>query len=129
MSDSPGGTETSWLIINAGAPSCHPPVPTKPPTPAPTFTPGKPWPVTPDAAWEKRGAAAYAGLSRTDPDAVWSFQGWAFVDWKSIQQGSYLKGFIEAAPKGKFVVIDMVSSLRVAVLAKFILWFGWLLSP
>jgi hypothetical protein len=38
---------------------------------------------------------------------MWSFQGWAFVGWKSVKQASFLKGFIEATPKGKFVVIDM----------------------
>ena len=25
--------------------------------------------------WQQRGAAAYMGLNRTDPDAIWSFQG------------------------------------------------------
>ena len=53
------------------------------------------------------GAAAYTGLNRTDPDAIWSFQGWAFISWTTPKQGSYLKGFVEATPPGKFVVIDM----------------------
>lgn len=55
----------------------------------------------------KRGAAAYQGLNRTDPDAMWSFQGWAFVGWSNEQKAEFLKGFVDATPPGKFVVIDM----------------------
>ena len=47
------------------------------------------------------------GLNRTDPEAVWSFQGWAFIGWKSEAQGEFINGFVEATPKGKFNVIDM----------------------
>ena len=38
-------------------------------------------PVVPDPTWKRRGLSAYGGLNRTDPDAIWSFQGWAIVDW------------------------------------------------
>lgn len=55
----------------------------------------------------KRGAAAYRGLNATDPDAIWSFQGWAFIGWHTPQQAAFLKGFIDATPKGKFSIIDM----------------------
>eukprot|EP00040_Diaphanoeca_grandis_P011341 m.58045 g.58045 ORF g.58045 m.58045 type:complete len:883 (+) comp22488_c0_seq2:20-2668(+) len=82
---SPVMAESSYLITNAAA--CHS-VPT-------------------DAGWGRRGAAAYMGLNRTDPDAIWSFQGWAFVGWQSQQQATYLKSFIDATPPGKFNVIDM----------------------
>ena len=61
----------------------------------------------PAAGWYERGVAAYTGLNRTDPEAIWSFQGWAFVGWKSVDQGDSLRGFVEATPEGKFVVIDM----------------------
>eukprot|EP00939_MAST-03C_sp_MAST-3C-sp1_P001224 g1224.t1 len=60
-----------------------------------------------DASWFARGEAAYAGLNRTDALAMWSYQGWAFVGWKSEEQASHLKAFIDATPRGKFVVIDM----------------------
>jgi hypothetical protein len=86
---SPAG-ELSWSLTNAGTPACHPPQP-----------------VVPDPTWMRRGAAAYGGLNRTDPHAVWSFQGWAFVGWKSQEQAQSLRGFIDATPKNKFVVIDM----------------------
>lgn len=61
----------------------------------------------PDPVWKELGAAAYAGLARTDPDAVWSFQGWAIIDWNSAQQASSFRGFVDAVPDGHFVVIDM----------------------
>jgi len=83
--------ENSWLMTNG--PSCHPPLP--------------PTPVVADPTWVRRGVAAYGGLNRTDPEAIWSFQGWAFVGWKSVDQGDSLRGFVEATPEGKFVVIDM----------------------
>ncbi len=58
-------SETSYYITNAM--ECHP--------------------ILPDPAWVQRGAAAYMGLNRTDPDAIWSFQGWAIIDWDSTEQG------------------------------------------
>ena len=60
-----------------------------------------------DENWYRRGQAAYAGLNRTDPDAHWMYQGFAFVDWKTQEQASYVKGFVDSAPRGKFIVIDM----------------------
>eukprot|EP01065_Artemidia_motanka_P029639 TRINITY_DN35724_c0_g1_i1.p1 TRINITY_DN35724_c0_g1~~TRINITY_DN35724_c0_g1_i1.p1 ORF type:complete len:846 (+),score=277.66 TRINITY_DN35724_c0_g1_i1:58-2595(+) len=78
--------ESAWVITNFD--ECRP---------QPTANPD----------WVKRGAAAYMGLNRTDPDAVWSFQGWAFVGWNTRKQEESLKGFIEATPAGKFNVIDM----------------------
>ena len=70
--------------------------------------PADPGPDGPgDALWATRGAAAYMGVNRTDPDAIWSFQGWAFVGWSGEEKASWLKGFTEAVPAGKFVVIDM----------------------
>ena len=61
----------------------------------------------PNPSWVARGAAAYAGLARTDPAAVWSFQGWAIIDWDTAEQASSFGGFVAAVPAGKFVVIDM----------------------
>jgi len=55
----------------------------------------------------RRGVAAYTGLNRTDPDAVWSFQGWAVVGWSTLEQAGVLKGFVDSAPQGKLVIIDM----------------------
>jgi len=60
-----------------------------------------------DENWYRRGQAAYTGLNRTDPDAHWMYQGFAFVGWETNEQASYVKGFVDSAPHGKFVVIDM----------------------
>jgi hypothetical protein len=60
-----------------------------------------------DEDWYLRGKAAYEGLNRTDPDAHWMYQGFAFVGWETQEQASYVKGFVDSAPHGKFVVIDM----------------------
>jgi len=61
----------------------------------------------PDPVWMQLAAAAYSGITRTDPDAVWSFQGWAIIDWSTAAQASYFSGFVAAVPKGKFVIVDM----------------------
>mmetsp|Transcript_126804 Transcript_126804/g.370703 ORF Transcript_126804/g.370703 Transcript_126804/m.370703 type:complete len:809 (+) Transcript_126804:82-2508(+) len=63
--------------------------------------------VPADPEWVARGAAAFQGLNRTDPDAVWSYQGFAFEFWKTTQQASWLKGFVSAVPPGRFNVVDM----------------------
>ena len=58
-----------------------------------------------DDAWYRRGVAAYNGLNHTDPDAVWSFQGFSFVHWDTQEEASYLKGFIDSTKR--FVIVDM----------------------
>jgi hypothetical protein len=63
--------------------------------------------LDPDPVWMQLGAAAFAGLSRTDPEAIWSFQGWAISDWDTAYQASQFEGFVKAVPQDKFVVIDM----------------------
>ena len=104
---SPSG-ETSYVITNLG--QCR-------------------GPILPDGSWMERGVAAYEGLNRTDPQAIWSFQGcvsfsilthvvvactwatlnwwnrhvtrWAIIDWDSYQQGSSFRGFVDAVPEGR----------------------------
>ena len=47
--------------------------------------------LTPDdGSWMARGAAAYQGLNRTDPDALWSFQAMNLV---------YVPSVTETAPQ------------------------------
>lgn len=58
-------------------------------------------------AWFQRGLNAYGGLNRTDPKAIWSFQGFSFIGWNKPEEAQALRGFIDAAPKNKFVIIDM----------------------
>ena len=46
-------------------------------------------------------------VALSDPDAVWSFQGFAYA-WAQASSASAVEGFISAAPlRGKFVIIDM----------------------
>lgn len=60
-----------------------------------------------DESWFLRGKAAYEGLNRTDPQAVWSFQGFSFIGWSNEEQARALRGFIDAVPKDHFVILDM----------------------
>ena len=55
----------------------------------------------------RRAKVAYQGLSRTDPDAVWSYQGWQIIGWDSPDEAATLKGFVDGTPRDKFVIIDM----------------------
>ena len=55
----------------------------------------------------ERATSAYQGLNRTDPDAVWSYQGWQIIGWESEAEAATFKGFAESTPLGNFVVIDM----------------------
>jgi hypothetical protein len=63
-----------------------------------------------DDTWYRRGQAVFGGLSRTDPMAHWMYQGFSFVGWDTTEQASFLKGFIDSAPLGRFMVIDMAYS-------------------
>ena len=60
-----------------------------------------------DALAFERATKAFEGLNRTDPDAIWSYQGWQFVSWKTEKQARFIKAFVNAVPKDRFVVIDM----------------------
>lgn len=97
LQKSPKKGESSYLITNALACGRN----KGPPGPPP------PSPAADLVGWTERGVAAYTGLNRTDPEAIWSFQGWAFNSWTSDHQRDSIKSFIDATPKGKFNVIDM----------------------
>lgn len=60
-----------------------------------------------DPLWKRRGEAVYQALARADAGALWSFQGFAVIGWSGAEKAAALAGFIEAAPKGKFMIIDM----------------------
>ncbi|CAJ1949486.1 unnamed protein product [Cylindrotheca closterium] len=57
--------------------------------------------------WFRRGTKAFESLNRTDPKAIWSFQGFAFIGWNSPDQAEAVKGFVDAVPKDRFVILDM----------------------
>mmetsp|Transcript_3055 Transcript_3055/g.4692 ORF Transcript_3055/g.4692 Transcript_3055/m.4692 type:complete len:989 (-) Transcript_3055:215-3181(-) len=53
-----------------------------------------------------RARSAYAPMKNVDPDAIWLYQGWVWRGF-SYEQLPFIKGFVEAVPKGNFVVLDM----------------------
>jgi alpha-N-acetylglucosaminidase len=78
--------ETSWVL---GAGCRQPPV---------------------DPGYLARGRAAYAGVSRADPDATWLWQGWALNVMARAPKPAVVaqfRGFASAPPPGKFLWADM----------------------
>ena len=81
----------SWLITNR--PACQRPTPPPPP---------------PDAAAAAHSAAAYAGLARTDPAAVWVYQTWIWRGFKEAQL-PYLRGWLSSIPAGRGLMLDQTA--------------------
>ena len=98
---------TSWLIINRAA--CRhgpsPPSPSPPPPPPPS-PPSPPPPPDHDAFLHSQ--AAFGGMTRTDPEAVWVYQTWI---WRSFDESKlpYLHGWLTAVPPGRMLLLDQVS--------------------
>ncbi len=61
-------------------------------------------PLDPDAVANAKvhATAAYTGINRTDPKAIWYYQGWILGG-----QFSYIKGLTEAVMQGRLVISDM----------------------
>ena len=64
-------------------------------------------PIVVDTA-KTHALAAYTGMNRTDPQAIWYYQGWILGG-----QFSYIKGLTEAVLPGKFVISDMWWSIYI----------------
>eukprot|EP00040_Diaphanoeca_grandis_P012322 m.62506 g.62506 ORF g.62506 m.62506 type:complete len:871 (+) comp23167_c0_seq2:160-2772(+) len=81
----------SWLITNYA--TCRPPAPPPPP---------------PDADAYAHATAAYTGLNRTDPNAVWVYQTWI---WRGFGESNvdYLRGWLAAIPHGKELFLDQTA--------------------
>ena len=45
--------------------------------------------------------------ARTDPKAMWLYQGWAIRGWNNAEGASRLKALSEVVPQGQWVVSDM----------------------
>ena len=71
--------------------------------------PPPPPPPPPNADAAAHSKAAYAGLSRTDPDAVWVYQTWIWRGFDSPANLNYLKGWIGAIPPGKALMLDQTA--------------------
>ena len=61
---------------------------------------------SPDPYYE-RAQNVYRGLNEFDAEAVWSFQGWQFINPNNIADQEHLHSFVNAVPQGKFNIIDM----------------------
>lgn len=48
-------------------------------------------PVQPDPEWAKVWKGAWGGMARTDPQAVWLYQGWAIRGWNDAAGMSRLR--------------------------------------
>eukprot|EP00656_Telonema_subtile_P011229 TRINITY_DN15534_c0_g1_i1.p1 TRINITY_DN15534_c0_g1~~TRINITY_DN15534_c0_g1_i1.p1 ORF type:complete len:866 (+),score=187.31 TRINITY_DN15534_c0_g1_i1:142-2739(+) len=64
-------------------------------------------PVQPDPNWALVWEAAWGGMSRTDPDAKWLYQGWAIREWSDAAGASRIKALYDAVPKGQWIPLDM----------------------
>jgi alpha-N-acetylglucosaminidase len=53
------------------------------------------------------GRAIYNGLARTDPQAVWVLQGWAFMNQREFWTQPRFKAFLDAVPSDRMVVLDL----------------------
>ena len=70
-----------------------------------TLSSPTPPPPPPDPSWAARGQKAWDSLSNTDPDAIWSYQGWAILN--AEKSRGMIEAFVGAVPAGRFNVIDM----------------------
>eukprot|EP00658_Telonema_sp_P-2_P032395 TRINITY_DN24001_c0_g1_i16.p1 TRINITY_DN24001_c0_g1~~TRINITY_DN24001_c0_g1_i16.p1 ORF type:complete len:421 (-),score=64.15 TRINITY_DN24001_c0_g1_i16:122-1384(-) len=64
-------------------------------------------PVTPDPNWTPVWEAAWGGISRTDPQAKWLYQGWAIRGWSDAAGASRIKALYDAVPHGQWIPLDM----------------------
>ena len=86
---------TSWLLLNSQ--ECLPPVP-----------PPQDFQAYKSAA--AHSAAAFAGLTRTDPEAHWVYQTWIWRAWVSDQtKKPTLKGWLSSIPKGRGLMLDQTA--------------------
>lgn len=53
------------------------------------------------------GRAIYNGMARSDPQAVWVLQGWAFMNQKQFWTQPRFKAFLDAIPNDRLVVLDL----------------------
>ena len=86
---------SSWLLLNSQ--ECLPPVP-----------PPQDFQAYKSAA--AHSAAAFAGLTRTDPEAHWVYQTWIWRAWVSDQtKKPTLKGWLSSIPKGRGLMLDQTA--------------------
>ena len=63
-----------------------------------------PLPPKPPGYWSKRGEKAWASLSNSDPDAIWSYQGWAILNAKG--SSDMMAGFVGAVRRPDLPIVQ-----------------------
>lgn len=53
------------------------------------------------------GRAIYAGMTASDPDAIWVLQGWAFMNQRKFWTQPRFRAFLDAVPNERMVVLDL----------------------
>lgn len=56
--------------------------------------------------------AIYDGMARTDPEAVWLFQGWTFFNQADFWKPERIKAFLDAVPSEGMLVLDLFCENR-----------------
>lgn len=64
-------------------------------------------PVKPDPQWTPVWKAAWEGMARTDPKAMWLYQGWAIRGWNDAAGASRIKALHDVVPQGQWIPLDM----------------------
>ena len=58
------------------------------------------------------GRAIYDGMAKSDPQAVWVLQGWAFMNQRKFWTQPRIKAFLDAVPNDRMVVLDLFCETR-----------------
>ena len=53
------------------------------------------------------GRAIYDGMATADPQAVWFFQGWTFMNQAQFWKQDRIKAFLDAVPTDRMLVLDL----------------------
>jgi hypothetical protein len=66
-------------------------------------------PVAPNQDAYNHSRAAFEGLARTDPEAVWVYQTWIWRGWSTAAQLGVLRGWLGAIPAGRSLLLDQTA--------------------
>ena len=61
---------------------------------------------------DRLSRAIYDGMAKTDPQAVWVLQGWAFMFKRSFWTQPCIEAFLDAIPDERMVVLDLFCESR-----------------
>eukprot|EP00300_Choanocystis_sp_HF-7_P013549 c18343_g1_i1.p1 GENE.c18343_g1_i1~~c18343_g1_i1.p1 ORF type:complete len:565 (+),score=117.27 c18343_g1_i1:846-2540(+) len=67
--------------------------------------------IVPDPIALAHSSAAFNGLARTDPNAVWVYQTWIWRNFDSSYL-PYIKGWVSAVPHGRLLLLDQTAEWK-----------------